>query len=140
MGQDKHTPGPWEITRDQRIDNLGNKSPCVFVDGGPILPKHFDPKSDYAGDFIHRVCELFSPWVSEDTPQAEQSRQASIMDANAHLIAAAPDMLAALRQAESVIRWAAQEAEGRVKAQVVGGWLFHADECRATIAKAEGNA
>ena len=59
-------------------------------------------------------------------------------DANAALIAAAPDLLAALKEAETVIRWAAQESAGRVKAEVVGGWIHHADKARAAVAKAEG--
>jgi hypothetical protein len=56
------------------------------------------------------------------------------------LIAAAPDLLAALVEAEAVIRWAAQEAKGRVKAEMVGGWLHHADSARAAIAKATGKS
>lgn len=58
--------------------------------------------------------------------------------ANAHLIAAAPDLLAALQTAENVLRYAAQESAGRVRREIVGGWLHHADQCRAAIAKATG--
>lgn len=46
------------------------------------------------------------------------------------------DLLEALREAERVIRWAAQESEGRVKKEMVGGWRYHADKIRETIAKA----
>ena len=56
--------------------------------------------------------------------------------ANAALIAAAPELLAALESAEKTLRWAAQEAQGRVKSEIVGGWLHHADQARAAIAKA----
>lgn len=45
------------------------------------------------------------------------------------------DLLTALEEAERVIRWAAQEAAGRVKAEIVGGWIHHADKARAAIAK-----
>jgi len=51
---------------------------------------------------------------------------------------AAPELLEALREAERVIRWAAQEAQGRVKTEIVGGWKYHADKVRSAIAKAEG--
>jgi hypothetical protein len=57
---------------------------------------------------------------------------------DARLIAAAPELLAALKEAESAIRWAAQEAAGRVKSEIVGGWLYHAEQAREAIAKAEG--
>jgi len=51
---------------------------------------------------------------------------------------AAPALLEALQEAERVIRWAAQEAAGRVKSEIVGGWLHHADKCAAAIAEATG--
>jgi hypothetical protein len=46
----------------------------------------------------------------------------------------------ALREAENCLRWAAQEANGRVKREIVGGWLHHADKARAAIVKATGGA
>ena len=54
------------------------------------------------------------------------------------LLDAAPDLIAALEEAERALRWAAQESKGRVKAEIVGGWLHHADAARAAIAKARG--
>lgn len=57
---------------------------------------------------------------------------------NARLIAAAPDLLSELKTAERTLRWAAQESHRRVKAEIVGGWIHHADLIRAAIAKAEG--
>lgn len=60
--------------------------------------------------------------------------------ANARLIAAAPRILAALRTAENALRYAAQESAGRVRSEIVGGWLYHADQCRAVIADAVGGA
>ena len=47
-----------------------------------------------------------------------------------------PALLEALERAERVIRWAAQEAAGRVKSEIVGGWLHHADAARAAIKQA----
>lgn len=54
----------------------------------------------------------------------------------ARLFTAAPQLLAELKQAELVIRHAVQEAEGRVKKELVGGWLYHADKVRDAITKA----
>ena len=56
--------------------------------------------------------------------------------ANARLIAAAPTLLAVCVEAEATLRWAAQEANGKVKAEIVGGWLYHADKVQAAIAAA----
>ena len=55
------------------------------------------------------------------------------------LFASAPELLEALKEAEGVIRWAVQESEGRVKSEIVGGWLYHADKARSAIAKATGS-
>ena len=63
----------------------------------------------------------------DDPDRAEQA---------ANLFAAAPVLLAALQETERVIRWAAQESQGRVKSEIVGGWLHHAGKARAAIAAA----
>ena len=52
--------------------------------------------------------------------------------------AAYRDVVAALDEAERVIRFAAQESQGRVKAEIVGGWIHHADLARSAIARATG--
>jgi len=59
---------------------------------------------------------------------------------SATLMASAPALLESLREAERVLRWAAGESRGRVKAEIVGGWLHHAEQASAVIAKAEGRA
>jgi hypothetical protein len=48
------------------------------------------------------------------------------------------DLLEALKEAYAVIRHAAQESKGRVRNELVGGWKWHAERCKAAIAKAEG--
>jgi Asp/Glu/hydantoin racemase len=58
--------------------------------------------------------------------------------ANARLIAAAPDLLAALQEATMVLKWAAQESKGKVKAEIVGGWMHHAEKAQAAITAATG--
>jgi hypothetical protein len=60
------------------------------------------------------------------------------LQANARLIAAAPDLLAALREAATVLKWAAQESKGKVKAEIVGGWIYHAEKAQDAIAKTTG--
>jgi hypothetical protein len=60
--------------------------------------------------------------------------------ANAALIAAAPDMLAALREAWNVLCYAAQESEGKVRKEIVGGWIHHAAIINAIVVKAEGKS
>ena len=52
---------------------------------------------------------------------------------DAALLTAAPTLLAALKEAERVIRWAAQEAAGRVDKEKVSGWLHHANLARRAI-------
>lgn len=37
------------------------------------------------------------------------------------------ELESALKEAERVIRWAAQESQGKVRAELVGGWVHHAD-------------
>ena len=68
--------------------------------------------------------------------QGTTFKDSSEAHANAHLIAAAPELLEALDEAEKVIMWAAQEARGRVKAEIVNGWIDHAVKIKATINKA----
>ena len=41
-----------------------------------------------------------------------------------------------LEEAERVIRHAAQEAKGRVKEELIGGWIHHADKIQALVKKA----
>jgi len=42
-------------------------------------------------------------------------------------------LLSALQDAEKCLRWAAQEAKGKVKAEIVGGWSHHADKAGIAI-------
>ncbi len=81
-------------------------------------------KIEVHDDFNRIVCEFFG--------NRETDRD------NAHKVSAAPELLEMLRESERVIRWAAQEAAGRVNRETVGGWLHHADKCSAVISKTEG--
>ena len=89
-------------------------------------------------------------WESQETAGHESHGQSVVYDSkdgkdvalvyegkeNANLIAASPELLEACVQAEKVLRWAAQESKGRVKSEIVGGWLHHADEIQSVINKA----
>ena len=89
-------------------------------------------------------------WESQKTAGHETHGQSVVYDSengkdvalvydgkeHAQLIASAPELLEACIQAEKVLRWAAQESQGRVKSEIVGGWLHHADEIRGSINKA----
>lgn len=48
------------------------------------------------------------------------------------------ELVVALSKAELALRWAAQESAGRVKAEIVGGWLYHADHAKSLLAKVKG--
>lgn len=106
----QHTPGPWQI-------ETWNYSGSRTV-----------PTIRTAKDAIAQLCNL---WRPEDNPHemgvAEQ-------EANARLIAAAPDMLAALKaflRAPSI----GSSGPGSVSIEVQ---TFNLNEARAAIAKAEG--
>jgi hypothetical protein len=97
---------------------------------GPWRVKSSNPSGTLeivGGEQYHHVCKL-------DGKRQESHFHAQ--QANAKLIAAAPELLAALQEAERVIRFAAQEAEGRIKREIVGGWKHHADLAREVINKA----
>lgn len=92
-----HTPGPWHAT---------NHSWCETS----VLAQGFD----------HAICMLDINYATEESQMADEAQMA----ANARLIAAAPDMLAALHAVISVADRKTAEFD-----------LAH-----AAIAKAEGSA
>jgi len=78
MGEVKHTPGPWSVPHFARPD--------VNCECGYVLTDHL----------MGAVCTVYASgegndWRNGDNPKFEEAV------ANAHLIASAPDMLAALR-------------------------------------------
>lgn len=101
-----HTPGPWEP--DIRL------AQAIVVDS----------KGSAVADIARH-----------EFSDTEQSYSDECITANAHLIAAAPDLLSALQQAYNAIAW-----------DIPGGGLSDQEEeelldtLRAAIAKAEGRA
>ena len=107
-----HTPGPWTAYNSH---------------GGTIYRSWRIGESNTTPGVTCPIATI----ANEDT-----GRTGDEQVANARLIEAAPDLLAALQEAERVIRWAAQESTGRVRAELVGGWLHHANKIGQTIAQA----
>ena len=109
----KHTPGPWEVTQ---IDCLGNE----IVEYGNVRPvnRHM---------FGHETSLPIADFYLWDMPEQR---------ANAHLIAAAPDLLEALTDAViDFDNWAAHE-DNHPHEHLVA-W---AEKARAAIAKAKGES
>ena len=107
MGDTKHTPGPW--TAIEGDDNGGSE------DDAPIW-------GTVRGDDWH-ICRIWS-----DQPNAE---------ANAHLIASAPELLTALCD---VLAWC--ESDLQVETGVVSQQVSRerVETVRAALAKAKGGA
>lgn len=110
----KHTPGPWEYGR-MLISPKAKDRRCGFVVNGP----DDDPESL---ELPTRICDLRVPAGMSGFQEGE---------ANARLIAAAPELLAAL------LRLAAQAEMTSDFDEAIGGTLHSAvKQARAAIAKA----
>ena len=112
-----HTPGPWSVQHDGA--------------GYPMIagPEATDATTEARFHWIANVLPV--PGLLHWHSQARETGRVMETEANARLIAAAPDMLAALKAttealAQSYIEAAAADADPRV----IAG--------RAAIAKAEG--
>ena len=114
---DQHTPGPWVIERRSRH-------------GEKEISRIITPEKDGWGNPL-AICSFVSQWGRKDKP------------ANANLIAAAPDLLAAL---EKMVK----EADTHATIDANPVWDFadgpmpeakarHVDHARAAIAKAKGD-
>lgn len=101
MSEIKHTPGPWGIFNH-------NGTICIDNRGGDGM----------------RPCIV--DWTGFDTNDMTRREN----EANARLIASAPELLEALRKALNYL----ENTEGEF-----GIALESADACRAAIRKAEGN-
>ena len=106
-----HTPGPWEIETAVKGTNW------------ELYPAH-----------NRYPCQqpIAQGWASDIG-----ERHDAVAEANARLIAAAPDMLEALKEVLPVLEGLAKERHVMVGEARRGG---HRDKLRAAIAKAEGGA
>jgi len=92
----RHTPGPWRVEW-WNYESFGQRSvkPVVI---GPIENKEELEEDEDTEPQQDAICELY-PVYKEDHEAAKERRQA-----NAALIAAAPDLLAACEAMESAAR------------------------------------
>jgi hypothetical protein len=104
----KHTPGPWSNTplQDTIWANSGNTKVCTVAD---------------------------LPW-KEHPITGRRSSDAETEQANARLIAAAPELLEACKMLSSL----APSNEGIGGHAPIGAFFIAAQKARAAIAKAEG--
>lgn len=116
MAETKHTPGPW--TAEVRITGKNRNGRQWVVCAGPEA-KRYSP-----------VAQVYQAWPSSKT------------EADARLLAAAPELLEALRP---LAAWAALRPDGAEDAEVIlhaaGCWPVtwgDASRAAAAIAKAEG--
>jgi len=110
----KHTPGPWRISYDH--EGL----PIVVAVAGGAVPIRTPFREDaFSAD-----------------PRTRADFDTATVDANARLIAAAPDLLAALEDAEFLLRKIA--INPKEAGAMVDSFRRSAEDARAAIAKATG--
>ena len=80
------------------------------------------------GDYgvIDQSGRVIAPELSKDEAEF------LVLTVNSHY-----NLLDALREAEKVIIYAAQESRGRVKAEIVNGWIHHSTLIAAAISDAK---
>lgn len=110
----KHTPGPWKITHKHPDPDTAKGYMEIMQSNG-------------SGFEIGISCSICEQYLADDP----------IQKANAHLIAAAPDILEALKQLVKI-----NEDHDDSIAKILGappGWKDeYLDKARSAIAKAEG--
>ena len=111
--QTKHTPGPWRLTE--------SGDAIVSADGGTLI---VETGQDYWQNLEAAAAGASSDIAKRHLPQVR---------ANARLIAAAPELLEALKQATAALAWHEQVHGVAMDAVVV-------EKARAAIAKAQGKA
>jgi hypothetical protein len=105
----KFTPGPWSFSRWEQLGDT--RFYIAQADGAPYTPNYSD------------VATLIAETVSGE--------RVAVQDANARLIAAAPELLALLDECQDCIEWCAQECGHHAAAEL-------AERIAALIAKATG--
>lgn len=127
MAETRHTPGPWKIVSDQ----LGEYARAAFNPWRRVLIG--TPPPTGAGPSV-----LFSELVAVVERHEATEERAAAIRADVRLIAAAPELLHAVRElqwlANRQLRSAAFSAEETERA---GRAL---DDARAAIARAEGRS
>jgi hypothetical protein len=87
----QHTPGPWRVYKSDRFGESGNKHADVWL-----------IESD-----TRKAMAMLEVWALNSSPKWRRENRAAVLEhretisevkANAHLIAAAPELLAAVRE------------------------------------------
>lgn len=116
----KHTTGPWKPCRSHEMFD------------GPMYDIEPDEAADYDAKPYVRIVAAGDEYVAAAHDLFEFN------PANAHLIAAAPDLLAALRECELQLREYVEyhhRTQGGCSVDIESAW----ESARAAIAKAEGS-
>jgi len=123
----KHTPGPWKVGRNGQKWNSPS-SPTATVEAHRTYVEGVEPT-------VYRVADVIYPTTQEGCVGADERK------ANAHLIAAAPEMLEALKNLLETSEWL--QSSGNLKSPIEPhpyglGVMLAKSNARAAIAKAEG--
>lgn len=110
----EHTKGPWYVREDREFYHNHRQPFCIANHlGDGEEGRSLDGQDD---DSSRWICRLMDDWSDE-------------YKANARLIAAAPDMLSALRAVKPMLMYPQGDMET---------WIRIVDAVNAAIAKAEG--
>lgn len=116
-----HTPGPWTLETVRTASGLCHKV-------GPFPPRR-------EGSAPRHAC-LYSDYPSESNPADQE------LLANAHLISAAPELLAALEACHGALEWVIEQGGGPACEHEAGVCFCKENNAlnaaRAAIAKAKG--
>ena len=97
------TPGPWRVSRDTKQGHNGKKYGLEVCADVPV-----DQRAPWESAGYVPLCDVFSPTnpsrVADYTDSAIKAQIDARREANARLIAAAPQLLAALRIASQALR------------------------------------
>ena len=99
-----HTPGPWTLERDV---NAAVDKPCIIIRGPRLVDRTFATRDDVRkmAEAFQKVAYVYTPTEPVGTQGGQKVTIATIAEseANARLICAAPDLLAACEAAQGVL-------------------------------------
>ena len=101
----RHTPGPWHVEPvDHAVDGGCSELPLFIAAKSPEAFAQWGLMGDYRGTRVAYIAE--SPHVRQSLSLMDEERAAVLerINANARLISAAPDLLAALELVLPLLR------------------------------------
>lgn len=130
-----HTPAPWTLERDV---NAAVDKPCIIIRGPRLVDRTFATRDDVRkmAETFQKVAYVYTPTEPVGTQGGQKVTIATIAEseANARLIAAAPELLAACEAALPIIESFDTAKEDGDKD------LPEVAQLRAAIARARGSA